>query len=105
MTPWEILGWILVGLLSLIVLAVVLVIIFFSIAISLFLRDRRREIAQKKEEERLKSLAMPHFKSMDAGDLFSVDYQNWQINEIMTEYDPTRGRHGLRITAYSVEQS
>lgn len=43
MDPWNILGWLLVGLLAVIVIACLAVVIFFITSFSLYLRDKRRE--------------------------------------------------------------
>lgn len=102
MNVWDFVGWVVVAILLLIALAILAVVVFIAISYSLYLRDKRRERLKEEEEERLKKLPAPYFKSMDAGDMFSVDYQAWKISDLETEYDPVTAAHRLRITAKSV---
>lgn len=99
MNPWTVLGWIVVG-----AVAVVILLIFaaFAYGIIASIKEAREKKAAREEAARLEGLILPHFRTMEAGDMFSVNYQNWQIKELMTEYIPEEAEHRLIIKAASV---
>jgi hypothetical protein len=102
MNPWTVLGWIVVGVVSTIVLILIAAFIYGVVTTIKEARDKRKA---REEAARLEGLILPHFRTMAAGDMFSVNYQNWQIKELMTEYVPECNEHRLVIRAASVPKS
>lgn len=104
MNPLIVLGWLAAVLMAVLVIAVIAAVIFLTISISLFLRDKRREVKAKEEADKrmFDSAPVPYFKGMESGDVFKVDHQAWEIMTLETEKLPEYGQTRLRIMARSL---
>lgn len=101
MNPWDVLGWILVGIVGLICVIILLVVIFFLTSVIAFVRERIREDRKQVAEEKKKvdGIVVPYFEKLDAGAIFQVQNQPWRIEEVLTDYDIDRRVQRLQITA------
>lgn len=99
MNPWMVLGWIVVGAVSIVIL-----LFFAAIAYGVIesIKETREKKAAREEALRLEGLILPHFRTMVVGDMFSVNYQNWKIKELYSEYLPETQEHQLLIKASSI---
>lgn len=101
MNPWDVLGWIIVGVVILIVLFFIVATVFGLVVAA---KETKAKSEARVEAQKLEGLILPHFKSLKVGDLFSVDYANWRVHELGTEYLPEMGEHRLYITAKTIER-
>lgn len=100
MDPWNILGWLLVGLLALIVIAVLIVIIFLSISVSLYLRDRKIETAKQERLLAEKGLLVPALDADPLGKPIMIDDRVFIIKEVEVEHVIEYNQDRVRLTLH-----
>lgn len=100
MDPWVVLGWILVGLLSLIVIAILAVVVFLCISVSLYLRDKKVETEKAERELREKGLLVPVLDADPLGKPLMIDDRVFIVKEIEVEHVIEYNQDRVRLTLH-----
>ena len=100
MDPWTVLGWVLVGLLSLIVIAILAVVIFLCISVSLYLRDKKIETEKSERELRERGLLVPLLDEDPLGKPVMIGDRVFIVKEIMAEHIIEYNQDRVQLTLH-----